>query len=632
MASTPGDLLLVTLVNSSQPMRVSELKLTIGLDIAKKELNKLMYGFQERGLAERTAENPPLWSATVAAASIVVQENSSSTTDTNDDEDHGTIITLEEQKLVSILVEKGKEHGMSAGSLAAILGKSIAATNKMLYGLEKNTKAIRRSRSNPPIWKMIRTADDASPTAQRDSSPSSDSNSSSSLPCAGEQDNASILGQSPTPKCSMTSEFPHEPSSKHPRTLSSPTPNLNVATTLLTSQKLLAANLLKDHEIKEGLSNLHDPKELKDDASWAKMCSDAVWEKYRSLNSNAKDNDIVAGFILKENISSLDTPRVVAIGSGTKCVGGDKIRCDGLVVHDSHAEVVARRSLIRWLHSQLKHAGENDSFAIHTPTSDKPFLLRAFDFWFYTSQTPCGDSAVYSYGHEQRYTNVIWKGQNSGHFRVKLEAGQGTLMPKEMIQSIDGLKLGDRAIHHSCSDKLAKWNVLGVQGTLLSRLIDPVYIAGIIIGDVFSHGHICRALCCRSHYALKLTNAALPHPFAPRHPRIRHNQLQIPRSLKIMKRGKLSCNWAEHDSFVEVIDGTTGRLEDGTKSRICKKELFRHFIQIHPPASLRSYSENKALAVDYQTSKKIWKDSMRQSSFGNWIDKPVEVDEFSVRK
>ena len=112
MASTPGDLLLVTLVNSSRPMRVSELKQAIGRDIAKKELNKLMYGFQERGLAERTVENPPLWSATVAAASIVVLENSSSN---NDDQDRGTATTQEEQKLIIILMEEGKEHGMSAG-------------------------------------------------------------------------------------------------------------------------------------------------------------------------------------------------------------------------------------------------------------------------------------------------------------------------------------------------------------------------------------------------------------------------------------------------------------------------------------------------------------------------------------
>lgn len=34
----------------------------------------------------------------------------------------------------------------------------------------------------------------------------------------------------------------------------------------------------------------------------------------------------------------------------------------------------------------------------------------------------------------------------------------------------------------SCSDKIASWNVLGIQGALLSQFFDPIYIDAIIIG------------------------------------------------------------------------------------------------------------------------------------------------------
>lgn len=36
----------------------------------------------------------------------------------------------------------------------------------------------------------------------------------------------------------------------------------------------------------------------------------------------------------------------------------------------------------------------------------------------------------------------------------------------------------------SCSDKVASWNVLGIQGALASRLVSPVYIDSVVIGEV----------------------------------------------------------------------------------------------------------------------------------------------------
>ena len=51
---------------------------------------------------------------------------------------------------------------------------------------------------------------------------------------------------------------------------------------------------------------------------------------------------------------------------------------------------------------------------------------------------------------------------------------------------------------HSCSDKLARWNCLGLQGAWLSSLLSsPLYLTTLTVGRKFSQ-HTCRrAVCCR---------------------------------------------------------------------------------------------------------------------------------------
>mmetsp|Transcript_3053 Transcript_3053/g.6994 ORF Transcript_3053/g.6994 Transcript_3053/m.6994 type:complete len:636 (-) Transcript_3053:216-2123(-) len=634
--TSPSDLLLNTLVKSSKPLGVTELKRTARLGVEKKELNRLLYGLEERGLVQRTVENPPLWSATTASTIILENNNDD---DGSDEKAEGTIITSEEQKLIGFLMEQGEEQqrGMRVGSIAKFLGKSVAASNKILYGLERNTAIVRRSKSNPPVWKIIKASqENHDSVVYKGFSSSSNNTISSSSSDPRKEYNGILIEKDKAPKQTLQRPFqrPEEPKDARCRPCST---GANVAT-----QKTAVAHSLSNDrklQIREDLSRYHDPRALEKDASWARICSDAVWMKYRSLNPNAKNTDIVAGFVVQEYKSTVASVansriRVVAIGSGSKCVIGDQLSYDGLVVHDSHAEVVARRSFIRWLYYQLGRAGQKNSLAVLNGNREggKPFRFAPFDLWFYTSQTPCGDSAVYTRGSIQTNEAPCWQGNNIGCFRVKMEAGQGTTFaPKNMMQSKDGLVLGDRVMHNSCSDKMAKWSVLGVQGALLSRLIDPIYINGVVVGDVFSHGHVCRALCCRSHCALIASNAALQPPFRLRHPQIRHAQLKMSRSERIKKRGKLSMNWAELDLIsVEIVNGTTGRLENGTESRICKKQLFFSFSQLHKHASLKSYSENKALAVPYQTTKNTWKESMRLL-FGSWTDKPREVDHFSLR-
>uniref|UniRef100_A0A182J6M5 Uncharacterized protein n=1 Tax=Anopheles atroparvus TaxID=41427 RepID=A0A182J6M5_ANOAO len=266
-------------------------------------------------------------------------------------------------------------------------------------------------------------------------------------------------------------------------------------------------------------------------------------------------------------------------------------------------------------------------------------LKEGIYFHLYINTAPCGDARVFS-PHENDSMDVDKHPNRKarGQLRTKVESGEGTIPVKSSdgIQTWDGVLQGQRLLTMSCSDKISRWNVLGLQGSMLASVIEPIYLHSIVLGSLLHPAHMYRAICGRIENAIQ----GLPPPYRLNKPKLA--LMTSAESRNQTKPPNFSINWITNSMEVEIVNSFTGKLINNNTntnkmSRLSKQSFYRRYASIIarlPSVRLRhvkpTYFETKMSVNEYQQAKRELFAAFSKEDLGDWLKKPIEQDQFTL--
>ncbi|KAF6767423.1 Adenosine deaminase/editase [Kalmanozyma brasiliensis GHG001] len=238
-------------------------------------------------------------------------------------------------------------------------------------------------------------------------------------------------------------------------------------------------------------------------------------------SNNRLEWTVLAAFVLSYPFPQQDSQyAVVSLATGLKCLPCASLPPNGDVLHDQHAEVLARRGARQWLLQRLQEevkagaaSGPTLFEQVESDESARRWKLKAgVRLHLYVSTLPCGDASNKLLDFQRAAQDQIagrsdvlttaellelelqhsfeavggGSGQSSVvRGRASSSHSQATNPSPGSLRTKPGRPDSPPSICMSCSDKIALWNApgIGMQGSLLSLLLDPIYVSSITICD-----------------------------------------------------------------------------------------------------------------------------------------------------
>ncbi|KAJ9478623.1 tRNA-specific adenosine deaminase 1 [Pseudozyma hubeiensis] len=241
------------------------------------------------------------------------------------------------------------------------------------------------------------------------------------------------------------------------------------------------------------------------------------------VKSNGRiEYTVLAAFVLSYPSltgDSHDDYSLISLGTGLGCLPYTSLSVNGDVLHDQHAEVLARRGARLWLLQRLQHEVRSDEigprlFEAGNQEGARRWSLRqGVRMHLYISTLPCGDASGRLLEYQRAAQDHVAGTPNTLTPTQLLQLHTRTSSPPQppsFVIAKDGDNIVRRgrasssnqpssttlrtkpgrpdapaSICMSCSDKLALWNhpSIGLQGSLLSALLEPIGLHSVTICD-----------------------------------------------------------------------------------------------------------------------------------------------------